>query len=100
MADNIIIDGRQAYEEDYARAMSDPDLRALYEHEAQKEELWLQLVEARKASGLTPRQMAERLNVSQAQLARIEEAGYDCCTLSTLRRYVEMLGSGKLHKLA
>jgi len=37
--------------------------------------------------------MAERLHVSQAQVARIEKAGYDCYTLNTLRRYVEALGS-------
>jgi len=44
MAENIVVNGQQAYEEDYARAMSDPEFRALYEHEAQKKELWLQLV--------------------------------------------------------
>ena len=93
MEEDTIIDGKQAYDEDYARAMSDPAFRALYEHEAQKKELWLQLVEARIASGLTQRQMAERLHVSQAQVARIEKAGYDCYTLKTLRRYVEALGS-------
>src|SRR4051812_43110854 len=93
MAEDTIVDGQQAYEEDYARAMSDPAFPALYEHEAQKKELWLQLVEARIASGLTQRQMAERLHVSQAQVARIEKAGYDCYTLNTLRRYVEALGS-------
>jgi DNA-binding XRE family transcriptional regulator len=93
MAESPIVDGRQAYEEDYARALSDSEFRALYEHEAQKKELWLQLVEARMASGLTQREMAKRLNVSQAQVARIEKAGYDCYTLNTLRRYVEALGS-------
>ena len=92
MAESPIGDGRQAYEEDYARAMSDPEFRTLYAHEAQKKELWLQLVEARMASGLTQREMAKRLNVSQAQVARIEKAGYDCYTLNTLRRYVEALG--------
>ncbi len=35
----------------------------------------------------------EGLHVSQAQVARIEKAGYDCYTLNTLRRYVEALGS-------
>jgi hypothetical protein len=62
MAESIITDGRLAYEEDYARFMNDPEFRALYEHEAEKEELWLQLVEACKASGLTLRDMAERLH--------------------------------------
>ena len=88
MEEKKIVDGRQAFEEDYAHIMNDPELRALYEYEAQKKELWLQLVEARMAKGLTQRQMAERLNVSQAQVARIEKAGYDCYTLNTLHRYV------------
>ena len=38
--------------------------------------------------------MAERLGVSQAQVARIEKRGYDAYTLNTLRRYVEALGEG------
>ena len=45
MAEETVVDGRQAFEEDYARIMNDPELRALYEYEAQKKELWLQLVE-------------------------------------------------------
>jgi transcriptional regulator with XRE-family HTH domain len=93
MAEEPIVNGRQAFEDDYACIMNDPELRALYEYEAQKKELWLQLVEARMAKGLTQRQMAKRLNVSQAQVARIEKAGYDCYTLNTLRHYVEALGS-------
>jgi len=38
--------------------------------------------------------LAERLGVSQAQVARIEKRGYDSYTLTTLRRYVEALGEG------
>jgi predicted transcriptional regulator len=38
--------------------------------------------------------MAERLGVSQAQVARIEKQGYDAYTLTTLRRYVKALGEG------
>ena len=30
MAENIVMNGQQAYEEDYAHAMSDPEFRALY----------------------------------------------------------------------
>lgn len=91
MTNSTIINGRQAYEEDYARAMRDPEIRALYEHEARMQDLWLRLVDTRKVRGLTLRQMAKRLNISQAQARRIEEAGYDCCTLDMLRHYVEVL---------
>ena len=48
----------------------------------------MQLVEARQAAGLTQAELAERLGVSQAQVARIEKRGYDAYTLITLRRYV------------
>ncbi len=87
-------DGRRLYEEDRARMMADPESRAIYEQEAARKALWLQLVEARQASGLTQAEVARRLRVSQAQVARIEKRGYDAYTLTTLRRYVEALGEG------
>jgi len=67
-------------------------LKCSYTEEAVKSELWLQLVEARQAAGLTQAEVAKRLGVSQAQVARIEKRGYDAYTLKTLRRYVESLG--------
>lgn len=74
--------------------LADPTLRALYEGESAKKELWLQLVEARQTAGLTQAELAERLGVSQAQVARIEKRDYESCTLNTLRRYVAALGEG------
>ena len=86
-------DGRRLFEEDKARALADPEFRAIYEAESSKKELWLQLVEARQAAGLTQQEVARRLGVSQAQVARIEKRGYDAYTLRTLQRYVEALGN-------
>ncbi len=86
--------GQKRYEEYWAKQMADPAFQAVYEEEAAKKELWLQLVEARQAAGLTQQEMAERLGVSQAQVARIEKRGYDAYTLNTLRRYVLALGEG------
>jgi hypothetical protein len=74
--------------------LADPEERRLYEEEAAKMDLWLQLVEARMAAGLTPRDVAERLGVSVAYVGRIEKRGYNTCSLSTLRRYVQALGDG------
>jgi DNA-directed RNA polymerase specialized sigma subunit len=85
-------EGQKRYEEYWAKQMADPEFRRIYEEEAQKKELWLQLVEARYASGLTQQQVAERMGVSQAQVARIEKQGYDAYTLRTLRRYIQALG--------
>lgn len=87
-------DGRRLFEEDRARMMADPDFRRVYEEEAAKKELWLQLVEARQSAGLTQAEVAKRLGVSQAQVARIEKQGYDAYTLNTLRRYLRALGEG------
>lgn len=91
---NTQSDGRRLFEEERARRMADPEYRAIYDEEAQKKELWLQLVEARQAAGLTQEQLGRRLGVSQAQVARIEKRGYDAYTLTTLRRYVRALGDG------
>ena len=70
------------------RLLADPEYQAIYEEEATKSELWLQLAEARQAAGLTQDHLAKRLGVSRAQVARIEQRGYDAYTLTTLRRYV------------
>lgn len=85
-------DGQKRFQEYWDRQMADPTFRRVYEEEAAKKEVWLQLVEARRAAGLTQAQVAKRLGVSQAQVARIEKQGYDAYTLNTLRRYVEALG--------
>jgi predicted XRE-type DNA-binding protein len=85
-------EGKQRFQAYWAKQMADPEFRHVYKQEAQKKELWLQLVEARHASGLTQQQVAERMGVSQAQVARIERQGYDAYTLRTLRRYLEALG--------
>ena len=87
-------EGQRRYDEYWARQMADPEFRRVYDEEAAKKELWLQLVEARQAAGLTQVEVARRLGVSQAQVARIERRGYDAHTLTTLRRYVEALGEG------
>lgn len=92
MDDTPITEGQQLYEDYWAKQMNDPEFRAVYEGEAAKKELWLQLVEARQAAGLKQAELAERLGVSQAQVARIEKRGYDAHTLTTLRRYVQALG--------
>ncbi len=92
MKNQMAKEGQRRYQEYWARQMADPEFRRVYEEEAAKKEVWLQLVEARKAAGLTQGQVAKRLGVSQAQVARIEKQGYDAYTLNTLRRYVQALG--------
>ena len=84
--------GQRAYDTYWANQFADPEFNATYEAEAANKDLWLQLVEARQAAGLTQAELAQRLSVSQAQVARIEKRGYDAYTLTTLRRYLAALG--------
>lgn len=96
MQENKNDEGRRRYEKYWARQMADPEFRKVYEEEAAKKELWLQLVEARQQTGLTQAEVAKRLEVSRAQVARIEKRGYESYTLNTLRRYVQALGADVL----
>lgn len=86
--------GKASYQQWCERLHADPEYQHIYEEEAAKGELWLQLAEARQTAGLTQQQMAERIGVSQAQVSRIEKEGYDAYTITTLRRYVQALGEG------
>jgi DNA-binding XRE family transcriptional regulator len=85
-------EGEESYREFRDKFLADPENRRLCEKEASKLDLWLQLVEARQQAGLTQVEMAKRLGVSQAQVARIEKRDYESYTLNTLRRYVQALG--------
>lgn len=88
------IDGAERYQRWLERLLATSEGRRIYEEESEKKELWLQLVEARQRAGLTQQELADRLGVSQAQVARLEKRGYDAYTLTSLRRYVEALGQG------
>lgn len=87
-------EGKQSYQRWRDALLANPETRAVYEEEAAKKELWLQLVEARQRAGITQAELARRLGISQAQVARLEKRGYDAYTLSSLRRYVQALGEG------
>src|SRR5713101_7667313 len=91
---DYIAEGEKAYRDWADSLVATPEGRQLYEEESAKMDLWLQLVDARKAVGLTQEQMAKRLGVSQAQVSRIEKRGYDAYTLTSLRKYVQALGEG------
>lgn len=88
------MEGQRSYQQWRDKFLSNPENRRIYEEESAKKELWLQLVEARQKAGLTQKEVAKRLGVSQAQVARIEKRGYDVYTLTSLRRYVQALGKG------
>jgi DNA-binding XRE family transcriptional regulator len=72
--------------------LADPVRRARVEELIEQKELAQQLIEARQAAGITQEELARRIGVSQAQVARMEKRGYDAYTLTSLRRYVAALG--------
>jgi DNA-binding XRE family transcriptional regulator len=90
---NKISQGEQAYRNWRENFLADPENRRVYEEEAAKKELWLQLVEARQTVGLTQKELAGRIGVSQAQVARMEKSGYSSYTLNSLRHYLAALGN-------
>ncbi len=77
-----------------AKGMSAEEVRKL---DAESLELANQLKTLREAAGLTQEELAERIDVNQSQLSRIEKR--DDFLVSTLQRYVEALG-GKLEVTA
>lgn len=84
--------GQESYQRWCDELMATPGYEELYAEEAARKDLWLQLIEARQAAGLTQAEVAKRLGVTQSQVARIEKRGYDAYTLTTLRKYVKALG--------
>ncbi len=86
--------GQASYQAWRQELRANPEYRTIYAEEAAKSDLWLQLVEARQQAGLTQQELAQRLGVSQAQVARMEKRGYDAYTLTSLRRYIAALGDG------
>jgi len=60
---------------------SDPEFRAEYEAEA----LRLKLVRAREKAGLTQRQLAEQLGVSQPRIAQVERGSRPMSTTFLLQ---------------
>lgn len=91
---DYITEGETSYKHWRDKLRENPEYQAIYEEEAAKSKLWLQLVEARQTAGLTQVELSKRLGVSQAQVARIEKQGYDSYTLKSLRKYVQALGEG------
>ena len=92
--DNRFATGDASFEEWSGRVTETPKGQAIYAMETAKIDLWLQMVEARQAAGLTRSQLAERLGVSRAQVAWIEKRGYRAHSLNMLRRYAPALGEG------
>lgn len=67
-----------------------PEVRALVEEERRLTQALMTLAELRERQGMTQDEVARALEVSQANVSKIERR--DDIYLTTLRRYVEALG--------
>ncbi len=74
-----------------AKIEADPVRRARVGERKRAIEDALVLADLRSQAGVTQREMAQALNVSQSRVSKIEHA--EDLYLSTLRNYVEALGS-------
>jgi DNA-binding XRE family transcriptional regulator len=69
------------------------DAKALHEEFSEQAEVAEMLYAARKAAGLTQKQLAERAETTQQVISQLEDADYQGHSLSMLRRVACALGS-------
>ncbi|SDR52791.1 helix-turn-helix domain-containing protein [Paraburkholderia tuberum] len=84
------------YKEMRERALADPKVRAEYDRLNREEYALLdQMLEARRAAGLTQADVAERMGTKAPAVTRLERAlasGQHSPSLDTLRKYAEACG--------
>jgi ribosome-binding protein aMBF1 (putative translation factor) len=73
------------------RSALNPGFRAMVDDALRRRQLVRQLVEGRRAAGVTRTIVAARMRTSESTVARLEAAGADA-KLSTLARYAAALG--------
>jgi transcriptional regulator with XRE-family HTH domain len=73
--------------------LKDKDFADRFRIAGQAWEVAMQLAALRKKSGLTQKDLAERVGTSQQQISRLESISYDGHSLSMLRRVAETLGA-------
>lgn len=78
------------------RAKEDPDFAAAVEAELQAMHIEQELVALRNASGLSQRQLAEKLGVKQPVIAKLEAGKSRNIGLQTLVRAVKAM-NGRIH---
>ncbi len=71
--------------------LKDPAFAARFERAGEAWDVALQIASLRKQSGLSQKDLAKKLRVSQQQISRLESPGYEGHSLSTLRRVAKIL---------
>ena len=74
-----------------AQQLKDPDFRAEYEALEPEFTIMQAMIEARRSSGLTQKQLAERTGIAQADISKLE-SGNGNPSLRTLQRLAAGMG--------
>ncbi len=71
--------------------LKDPAFAARFERAGEAWDVALQIAALRKQAGLSQKDLAKKLRISQQQISRLESPGYEGHSLSTLRRVAKVL---------
>lgn len=71
--------------------LKDPAFAARFERAGEAWDVALQIAAFRRQAGLSQKDLAKLLKVSQQQISRLESPGYEGHSLSTLRRVAKVL---------
>lgn len=71
--------------------LQDPEFASRFERAGEAWDVALQIAALRNQAGLSQKELAKRLKVSQQQISRLESPGYEGHSLSTLRRVAKVL---------
>ena len=71
--------------------LKDPGFAARFERAGEAWDVALQIAALRTQAGLSQKDLAKLLKVSQQQISRLESPGYEGHSLSTLRRVAKVL---------
>jgi len=71
--------------------LKDPEFAARFERAGEAWDVGLQIAALRTEAGLSQKDLAKLLKISQQQISRLESPGYEGHSLSTLRRVAKVL---------
>jgi transcriptional regulator with XRE-family HTH domain len=71
--------------------LKDPEFAVRFERAGEAWDVALQIAALRQQAGLSQKDLAKLLKVSQQQISRLESPGYEGHSLSTLRRVAKVL---------
>ena len=73
--------------------LKDKDFAARFKKAGEAWDVALKLAALRKESGLSQKELAQRVGTTQQQISRLESPSYEGHSLSMLRRFAEVLGA-------